>query len=292
MIKLNAIGQTYNNKTALADISLEMQEGKFYALLGHNGAGKSTLLNIIAGLEYPSTGFGKILGFSLGSDLGVAKTQIGYVSEKVNFGLSIALKNFFKSYATFYKNWDHSLFEKLIQQQKLDISKEFSEFSRGQKMQLVLIATLARQPKILLIDEITSVLDVNSRTFFMNYLKDFAKLGGIVVMTTNIIHEVNQQATDAIILQNGKILLNSDNASLDKRFIKLRRTVENKNDQIFNVKECVWIGQNSDLSDIFIIEEVHADSESITNLKDKRKLNLSEVFMYFNEREKIIHEAA
>ena len=85
MIKLNSINQIYNGKDALCDVSVEMLPGNFYALLGHNGAGKSTLLNVIAGQEFPTSGVGNILGFALGEDLGEAKSQIGYISEKVNF---------------------------------------------------------------------------------------------------------------------------------------------------------------------------------------------------------------
>ena len=128
------------------------ERGKFYGLLGENGAGKSTLFQIIVGIERPTSGNVTLFNQDLESFPPELKTDIGIISEKIEFD-SPFNENFFEFYKTFFPNWNQSLFDEIISHQKIDLSKPLKN-TRGQKMQMVLTAELSKSPKILLIDEI------------------------------------------------------------------------------------------------------------------------------------------
>ena len=87
----------------------------------------------------------------------------------------------------------------------MNLNKQFDYYSRGQKMQLILTAELCKTPKIILLDEITSVLDVYSRKFYLNLLKNYQQEGGTVFITSNVISEVEKYLDHIIIIKDGLI---------------------------------------------------------------------------------------
>jgi len=188
----------------LDEISFDINKGNFHVLLGENGAGKSTVLRILAGLEKQDGGAGSILGQEMILMSGVQKQKIGYVAETVEYDSPLLMNDFFKFYSKYFPNWNQILFDQIVMDKGLDLGKKFSKYSRGQKMQLNLLGELAKGPEILLVDEITSVLDLYSRRYFLEKLEDFRNTGGTVLLTTNIIKEVESYATDLIILKDSK----------------------------------------------------------------------------------------
>lgn len=289
IVSLNKVTRYFGDNVAINEITTKIYPGNFYGLLGINGAGKSTLIKIMSQQEYFNSGEGTIFDLNLKADLAQKKEYIGCVSEQIGVGLSVPLKVFFKAYSKVFSNWDNILFEKFIEQQQLDLNREFLSFSRGQQMQIMLIAVLARNPKILFVDEITSVLDVYIRHKILEYLKDFTKRGGTVVITTNIIREIENYVTHVLILKNGSLLVDSDLSSIAGQLIKIRKTKDNCNLEIFNSSKLFWVGKNSDFSDSYLVEEktiAEIEGKDCKQLRDNRKIMLEEIFMYYVGRER------
>ncbi|MBF0298921.1 MAG: ABC transporter ATP-binding protein [Oligoflexia bacterium] len=281
IIELRSISKEYEEKAVLEDISLDILPGRFYGLLGPNGAGKSTLLKIMSKQEFYSSGRGSILGIPFEKDLGIRKEEIGFVSEGVNFNFPVPLNEFFNNYSKVFPRWDQALFTQLLSEQEIDLSRHFSAYSRGQQMQIVLIATIVRKPKILFIDEVTSVLDVYARGRFIEYFYKFVNNGGTVIITTNIIREIENYVSDVIIINKGKLLLYSDIDTTQKNHVKLRKNNETQTDSIFGHKELFWIGRNSDGSNSYLIESrAIKDVEISSSLIDRRKISLEEILLY------------
>ena len=214
VVSLKDISKNYFFLEVLKDISLELLPGKFYGLLGENGAGKSTLFQIIVGLERASSGESKILGHEIQKLPPELKCDVGIISEKIEFDSPLNMKEFFNFYSGFFPRWNSKLFNEIIQHQSLDLSKPFKKYSRGQKMQMVLAAELSKSPKILLIDEITSVLDVYSRLFYLRKLEEFKNNGGTVFLTTNVITEVESYLDHIFIIKDKRIIFNGPTSSL------------------------------------------------------------------------------
>ncbi|MBF0207469.1 MAG: ATP-binding cassette domain-containing protein [Oligoflexia bacterium] len=281
IIELRGICKEYGPNIVLKDISLDFFPGRFYGLLGPNGAGKSTLLKIMSKQEFYNSGRGSILGIAFEKDLGIHKEDIGFVSEEVNFNFPVPLDEFFRNYSRAFPRWDQSLFMQILSEQEIDLSRQFNTYSRGQQMQIVLIATIVRKPKILFIDEVTSVLDVYARGRFIEYFYNFVKNGGTAIITTNIIREIENFVTDVIIINKGNLLLDSDINATQRNYLKIRKTNDNRSNEIFNSKELFWIGRNSDGSNSYLIEEHFLkDLDVQSPLRDRRKISLEEVLLY------------
>lgn len=194
--------KSYGKQSVLNQLSFQLEEGKFYALLGKNGAGKSTLLKILLRVELPTSGTTHICGHSLEEDHGDQNQSIGYVSESLDYTFPLSVQKLFTHFKHFYPNWDQSLFDLILQTLRLDPSKIFLQLSRGQKMQVAFAAALAMQPKIVFLTEITAVLDASARSYFMKLLGQFTKNGGTVLMATNLVTEVQHYADYLLLLDN------------------------------------------------------------------------------------------
>ena len=287
IIKLEKIEKSYLSKKVLDGVSLDLFPGNFYALLGENGAGKSTILRIILGLER-FNGYGSIYNFSCHEIPAKIKHKVGLVAETVDLKTPYNMKDFFTWYSKLFPKWNQSLFEKIIKDKKIDLSKKYAKYSRGQKMQMVLIAEICKTPEVLLIDEITSVLDLYSRRYFLTLLQEFVKKGGLVLLTTIIITEIQHYANHVIILKNAKIKFNDSMASAPAKFIKLKRP-ENHLPAIFHHHDCFWVKKDSNGNDIFIIPMNSLDqSDDIwKHYQVAEKITLDEIFAYYFNSEKI-----
>lgn len=180
MLKVNSLFKKYGRTPVLDDISFEVNEGEFVFLVGRNGIGKSTLLKIIANLEEADNG---AVHFDY-------PYQVNVVSEDIVFYPSFRVETIVKTTAPFYKNWSQDIFQKHLSQCTFKLEDRFSSLSRGQKTQLQICIALASQPKLVLVDEATVTLDPIANTYFMKELKEFSRIGGIVVFATNSFTDV------------------------------------------------------------------------------------------------------
>ncbi len=217
------LSKKYLSKYVLQDVSFSLAEGHFYVLMAPNGAGKSTVLRLIMGLERPTAGTMSFFGAS--HDVkGIPQNlrgQVGLVAETIEFDPGSSLIRFLKFYATLFPFYDLKWVCNMAQVRSIDLTQKFQKLSRGQKMQIILLAELAKKPKLLLIDEITSVLDPYSREFYLHQLSDFTSQGGTVLLTTNVINEVEHKASDLLILKNGSVVWESPIGEIFRQFIKI-----------------------------------------------------------------------
>ena len=176
----------YSKKTILEDINLEIETGSFHALVGENGSGKSTLLKLMSGNELLDKGdifFGSHSVFHIDNP---NSGEFIFISEQSEIIVSLNLDQFIKLFQENNSNWSQDKFDYLIKARRFDLKRNFQDLSRGQKMQFNLMMALASNPKALLVDEVTAVLDIEARHFFLTELKKFSQEGGCLVITSNI----------------------------------------------------------------------------------------------------------
>lgn len=284
MLKVKDLKKSYADKLILDDISLEIEPGKLTTLLGENGAGKSTLLNLMSGYELPDLGEVTYKDESLYKLNFTYVHDIFFIHEKIDYKLDINMDEYISYLKEDIPNWDDEFFDEMVSTRKIDLANKFQNYSRGQKMQIVLMIGLASNPEILLLDEITSVIDVHGRKYFLDLLSKFVSSGKTVVITTNIISELEFYTDNLIVLKNQKIELDDSVENIPDQFIKVRQKVGDEH-QVFNMEECVWSGVNSDRSVSYIIPKSIAENLEIpTDLYDRRKSNLEDVFIYYFSR--------
>lgn len=281
VVEVKKLSKSFLNVKVLDEINFEIHEGRFLALLGKNGSGKSTILNILIGNEKLDQGEVYIFGKDIKKDPSEIKNLIGYVSEKIQFSYPMTIHKFLQNYGRFFDFFDFDFIEKAANDLGISLNKQFDGYSRGQKMQIILLAALAHRPKLLLIDEITSVLDASSRKYFISLLKDFTLRGGTVLITTNIVNEVQYFCDEVIFIENSRIKFQTALKDIPSNFIKIR--VKDADHPILNVQGVVWVGINSDGTQSYIAPD---DSLGLFPdvIRDLRAVTLEDLYIYHSQQ--------
>jgi len=280
-IQVLNLKKSYQKNEVLKQINLSLAPGKFYTILGENGSGKSTLLRLIAGMDYPSEGEVKINNLSVIGGKHIEQVTCAYISEELDLDVAMDLYEFANYFKNFYDKWDQSYFDDLIKKRKFNLSKRWSDLSRGQRMQYFLILHLATRSDVLLIDEITSVLDLYARKFFLAELRKYVKNGGTILFTTNIISEVQNYTDHLIFIHDKKIKINENIDQVATQFVKIREP-EGISHEIFEDEACCWAGENSDGSISYIVPiELFNEYKIPEEFMDRREINLSDIFVYY-----------
>ena len=280
VIKVQGVHKKYHDRVVLADASFDIFAGTFTTLLGANGAGKSTLLRLVAGAEFPDNGevFFKDLPVH-NWDL-QHKSDLFYINENIHIESSLTMDKFVDRFKDFFPRWHEAFFRQMVKDRSLDLARFYHQFSRGQKMQFNLMMALAANPEVLLLDEITSVMDVYSRRYFLGLLHRYCQAGRTVVMTTNIISELQYYTTDLLLLQDGKLKLQGKLADVSGGFIKLRIPAGLQH-PILNCPWLKWAGINTDGSDNFLLDAERAQSLDVpVQYLDERETTLEDVFIF------------
>lgn len=255
-------------------------------MLGSNGSGKSTLLNLISGYESPDYGEVTYKDEKL-SKLDFSYTHdIFFVHEKIDYLIPMTVNEYIEILKEQIPLWDQNLFEQMVTDRKINLEVNFQNLSRGQKMQVVLMIGLASKAKVLLLDEITSVIDIYGRKYFLDLLEKHVQAGNTVVITTNIINELEFYTDKLIVIKDKKIALNKTVDEIPELFVKIRKQ-KDKDHEVFSRSDCVWAGINSDKSVSYIVplstyERLNLNEEIV----DRRVSTLEDVFIYyFNKHE-------
>ncbi len=283
-VETQDIKKRYQNQIVLDGVNLKLRPGTLYALLGKNGSGKSTLMRILMRTEIPSSGNGLILGHPLDDESRSANLEIGYVSEGIDYFLPFTIQDTFDRLAPLYPRFREAILLENLQHLDISPRKYFSQLSRGQKMQVALSFALATQPRLLLLDEITSVLDAHARAFCMQALSTFTQDGGTVLMATNIVSEVQHFAHHLLLLSDGRIAFDLPLEEATQLFVKLRVTPETATPRNFD-EIAVSVALNSDGSQSYLIPRTHVDESVIpASLVDRRGITAEELFIYYTKR--------
>jgi ABC-2 type transport system ATP-binding protein len=285
MLKLKNLTKNYFDKNVLDNIDLDIELGQFITLLGENGAGKSTLLKVMAGYEIPDEGDILYKGESLSSPYFKYVNDICFVHENLNFKVPYVMDEFIQIFSESIPNWDEDFFQKMVSDRKIVLDKNFQEYSRGQKMQIGLMIALASNAKVLLLDEITSVIDIYGQKYFLDLLDQYVEKGNTVIITTNIVNELDFYTQRLLIIKDSKIQLNANVQDIPQLYVKLR-CANGEDHEIFHKKECIWAGVNSDKSISYVVPiELITGYDLEEKYFDKRSSTLEDIFIYYFTKE-------
>ncbi|MGB0891544.1 MAG: ATP-binding cassette domain-containing protein [Flavobacteriaceae bacterium] len=237
MIKTNNLCYRYSKKIEIFNnLNLTFKPGKIYGLLGKNGAGKSTLIKNITGMLFPTNGtcevFGKIPKKRKVSFL----KDLFFVPEEYYLP-NLTINDLIKVYKDFYPNFDVNQFNSYLQTFKIEKNKRTTELSLGQKKKILIGFALSANTKVLIMDEPTNGLDIPSKIVFRNMINDSFKKDRIVIITSHQVRDLDELIHSIIIMNDGKILLNSDKEHIAKHLLfQLTGTIQNSNDLIYQEK--------------------------------------------------------
>ncbi len=227
MIKINNITKSFGHFAALRGVSLNISPGEFWMIVGPNGAGKTTLLKILSTLSKPTGGEIEI-GDSKPNQAGIEiRKQIGFIGHQSFLYGNLTAEENLKFYCNLYglNNGKEIIQEKLSEVGLKDRHDDLvRNFSRGMQQRLTIARALLSDPKVVLLDEPFSGLDLQGIDLFSNLLTSLITPERIIIMTTHNLYLGWELATHFAILNNGKIVENNKRGDLDfKKFKVLYR---------------------------------------------------------------------
>ena len=219
-LEVDNLKKTYKNGTdALKGISLQVEEGDFFALLGPNGAGKSTLIGIITSLVNASSGETRVFGTSVQRERSKAMSFIGLVPQELNFNLYEKPMEIVVNQAGYYgipRDIAVARAEKYLKQLSLwDKADKMSRtLSGGMKRRLMIARAMVNEPRLLILDEPTAGVDIEIRRSMWELIKEINDNGTTVILTTHYLEEAESLCRNIAIIDNGEIVKNTDMKSL------------------------------------------------------------------------------
>ena len=209
-LKISNVTKIYPGCVANDNVSLEFNSGKIYALLGENGAGKSTLVKILSGVIIPDEG--KIYlnenNLELNSPLDAKKNDIGMVFQHFNLFETLSV---FENLIIDSDEQREGLREKIESIMRkynfsIDLDIPVLNLSAGQKQKVEIIRCLIRSPKVLIMDEPTSVLTEQETSELFLSLKKFSEEGILIIYITHKLKEVMQLCDEVAVMRKGELV--------------------------------------------------------------------------------------
>ncbi|MCO6411565.1 MAG: ABC transporter ATP-binding protein, partial [Thiogranum sp.] len=211
-LSIHNLTKTYaNGFRALKGVSLEVEEGDFFALLGPNGAGKSTTIGIICSLVTKTSGTVQILGYDIDRDFASAKRQIGLVPQEFNFNVFEPVEEILVNQAGYFGIDRSTGFERAeVYLKQLGLWEkrrvQARELSGGMKRRLMIARALVHQPRLLILDEPTAGVDIEIRRSMWRFLRELNESGTTIILTTHYLEEAESLCRNIAIIDQGELL--------------------------------------------------------------------------------------
>ncbi len=196
-------------KTFLLDnISFTLARGYIMGYVGQNGAGKSTTLNLITNICKSSSGEIYVDGITCEEDESRYKESIGYIGDEFYFPDNFRIRDIRSVLRDFYKTFRTEKFDELTKRWKLDGKLAVKDFSQGMKVKMMFASVLARDTKLLVLDEATNGLDPVVRVEVLKLLQEYIADGErSVIFSTHILSDLEQIADYIYFIHEGKTVL-------------------------------------------------------------------------------------
>ena len=216
MISIKDLQFAYKRKKIFTGLSLELQPGYIYGLLGRNGTGKSTLLRNISGHLFPDSGSITVSGEIPGNRRPSFLQEVFLVAEEFYLP-NISVDNLVKHNAPFYPKFSHEQFRKYIGEFDIPSDNTIQDMSYGQKKKVLISFGLACNTSLLLMDEPTNGLDIMSKSQFRRVIAGSLNENKCIVISTHQVKDLENLIDRITIIDEGKILFDQTIAQITQR---------------------------------------------------------------------------
>ena len=199
-IESKHLTKTYGKKTAVQDISLTLEPGLVYAMLGPNGSGKTTWMKMAAGLVKPDSG--EIL--YNGSPVGVeSKKEVAYMSTEPYFYSWMTAKDIGKYYEDFFDDFSMDTYRQMLSRMELTEDMKAQKMSSGMMAKLKIAVTMSRKAKVYLLDEPLNGIDLLARDEIMRSILEAMAPDVTLVVSSHLLEELEKVTDAAIFMKDG-----------------------------------------------------------------------------------------
>ena len=206
VIDITDLTKTFGATVALDGLSMSVREGQIHGFLGPNGAGKSTAVRVLLGLLRADSGRVRLLGGDPWRDAPALHRRLAYVPGDVSLWPNLTGGEAIDLLGRARGGLDPARRADLIERFDLDPRKKGRAYSKGNRQKVALIAALACDVELLLLDEPTSGLDPLMERVFTDYIRDEAREGRTVLLSSHILSEVEALCDHVSIIKAGRIV--------------------------------------------------------------------------------------
>jgi len=210
MIRISNLNKQYDKKTVIQNLNAQIEGGRIYGLLGTNGAGKTTLLKMLAGLLPPTSGQIFICGEELDFRRNTLYDKVGFVPDHVNLYDYLTGEEYLRFVAEMFgikKSEAQDFMEENMQKTGLKPSggNLIKTYSHGMKQTLAILAAIMHRPKVLILDEPLTGMDLINGRVIRQLLTGYAEQGNLVIFSTHLVELAHALCHEIGILHQGRI---------------------------------------------------------------------------------------
>jgi ABC-2 type transport system ATP-binding protein len=308
MIEIKDLTHVYGGGLkALDSLALSVQKGELVALLGPNGAGKSTAVKIITGILKPTSGSVKVAGFEVSENLDRVREILGFMPQETALYGDLTARETLEYHAVLYgvpkaevdKRVARMLEIAGLTERKDDLVRTYSG---GMKRRLALVRSILHDSELLILDEMSLGVDVQSRNLIWNQVRKMKEEGRTILFCTNYMDEAEALADRVIIIDNGRVVVSGTTGELKQGHVgnylielslvgleagqgsewlsaQLKMSVEKVSDPLDGGPRTAWIQSQSGHSDLPKVIETLSGLGLQVKQASLREPSLGDVFL-------------
>ncbi len=223
MLESKELTKKYGVKTAVDCVSLSMEPGHIYAMLGPNGSGKTTWMKMAAGLVKPTSG----TVFFNGTPVGIeSRKDVAYMSTEPYFYDWMNIEAAGKYYQDFFEDFSPAKYEELLRYMELEPGMKTRTLSSGMMAKLKIAVTMARNAQVYMLDEPFNGIDLLARDEIRKCILQEATPDKLLILSSHLVEEMEAVADRAVFIKNGNLvevrdleeMRETDNVSMADRY--------------------------------------------------------------------------
>ena len=211
MLKCENLVKVYSGCRAVDGLNLELDAGRIYALLGPNGSGKSTFMKMVVGLIKPTEGKIYLDGEEISDK---TRARITYMPTENYFYNYMRIKDIASFYKDFYNDFDEDRMYGLLDRMELHFDGKVRNMSTGMLAKLKVAVAMARNSRVILLDEPLNGIDIIAREHVMNTITGYNNEDKIIIVSSHLVDELEKIIDYAVFIKKGTVIMQGDAEAL------------------------------------------------------------------------------
>ena len=203
MLESKNVTKKFGSVTAVNEVSLRLEKGHIYGMLGPNGSGKTTWMKMAAGLIKPTSGIVEYEGEAVSLK---SRAKVAYASTEPYFYSWMTVKGAGKYYADFFEDFRQERYEELLKRMGIDQESKITSLSTGMTAKMKVAVNLARDAKVYMLDEPFNGIDLLARDDIREAIRDVAKEDRVVIISSHLVEELEAIIDTAVFIREGHLV--------------------------------------------------------------------------------------